>query len=204
MRRKLLLSTISIAATASLLGVGAFAKWSDSETSHNVSVVAGTLDLEVGGSAATTTYDNNNVYPGFTTGTGHGFTLKNTGSVDGKLHVFLVKDYDNENGFAEPENDAPDIDPTSGELDNFMNINVDGNSFGYGGTVPWMGMATMLPGNPVEITSLIWGGPTITIPAGGQYPGVELWFGYEVSTDATNAIMTDSLGFHLLFTLEQA
>lgn len=205
MSRKLLLSSISIAATATLLGVGVFARYSDSETSQNVSVTAGTLDLEVGGSAATESYDATNAYPGYSTGTGHGFVLQNTGTLPGNLHVFLVKDFDAENSLVEPETDALDIDPASGEIDNYLNVTVDGNSFGYDGTVPWMGLATMLPGNSVEITSLIWGGPSITIPAGGQYPapGFELWFGYEISADATNAIMTDSLGFHLEFTLEQ-
>jgi hypothetical protein len=205
MSRKLLLSSISIAATAALLGAGVAAKYIDRETAAPVTVTAGTINLEVGGSATTTAYSVDNAYPGYSTGTGHGFVLSNTGTLPGVLHVYLVKDFDAENSLVEPETDSPDIDPASGEIDNYLKVNVDGNSFGYGGTVPWLGLATALPGNPVEITSLIWGAPTIVIPAGGQYPtpGFELWFGWEISADATNAIMSDSLGFHLEFTLEQ-
>ena len=71
---------------------------------------------------------------------------------------------------------------SDGEIDNYLNINVDGNSFGYGGTVPWLGLQSAGLGVPVEITSLIWGAPTITIPAGGQYPdpGFELLFGWTI------------------------
>lgn len=204
MSRKLLLSSIAIAATATLLGVGTYAKYSDTETSATASVTAGTLNLEVGGSAASTDYSVDNAYPGYSTGTGHGFVLMNTGSLPGVLHVFIVKDSDDENSLVEPETDVTDPG-LGGEIDNYLNINVDGNSFGYGGTVPWLGLQTAAVGVPVEITSLIWGGPSITIPAGGQYPAgpAELWFGWTISPDATNVIMTDSLSFHLMFTLEQ-
>ena len=207
MSRKLLLSSIAIAATATLLGVGTYAKYSDKETSATATVTAGTLNLEVGGSAVGEEYSVTNAYPGYTTGTGSGFVLKNTGTLPGSLHVFLVKDADAENTMVEPETDSPDIDPLSGEIDNYLNVTVDGNSFGYGGTVPWVSLATALVGNQVEITSLIWGGntPPILIPASGEYPGApyELLFGWTISPDANNSIMSDTLGFHLEFTLEQ-
>lgn len=204
MSRKLWLSSIAIAATATLLGVGTYAKYSDTEVSNTATVVAGTLNLEVGGSAASVNYSFDNAYPGYTTGTGHGFVLTNSGSLPGVLHVYLVKDSDDENSLVEPETDISDPG-LGGEIDNYLNINVDGNSFGYGGTVPWLGLQTAAVGDQVEITSLIWGAPTITIPAGGQYPAApfELLFGWTISPDATNVIMTDSLSFHLKFTLEQ-
>ncbi|HEY7626404.1 MAG TPA: TasA family protein, partial [Ilumatobacteraceae bacterium] len=47
MSRKLLLSSISIAAAASLIGVGAYAKFSDSEQTATHSIAAGTLDLKI-------------------------------------------------------------------------------------------------------------------------------------------------------------
>ncbi len=49
MSRKLLLSSIAIAATATMLGVGTYATFSDQETSATATVTAGTLNLEVGG-----------------------------------------------------------------------------------------------------------------------------------------------------------
>ena len=205
MSRKLLLSGIAIAATAALLGAGTLALYSDSEQSATATVTAGTLNLEVGGSAAGTDYSVSNAYPGYDTGTAHGYVLTNSGTLPGVLHVYLVKDSDLENSLVEPETDVPDLS-SSGEIDNYLSINVDGNSFGYGGTVPWIGLETAAIGTRVEITSMIWGSPTITIPAGGQYPapGFELWFGWKISPDADNGIMSDTLGFHLEFTLAQA
>ena len=204
MSRKLLLSSISIVATAALLSAGAIAMYSDTEKSATATVTAGTLNLEVGGTAVSESYTVTNAYPGYDTGTSHGFVLSNTGSLPGELHVFLVKDADDENSLVEPETDISDPG-LGGEIDKFLKVTVDGNSFGYGGTVPWTGLETAAIGVPVEITSLIWGGPSITIPAGGQYPAspFELWYGWKISPDATNVIMTDSLAFHLEFTLVQ-
>jgi predicted ribosomally synthesized peptide with SipW-like signal peptide len=205
MHRKLLLSSISIAATAALLGAGVYAKYSDTETSSNVSVTAGTLNLVVDGTAVGQNFSFDNAYPGYASPGLFGYVLKNTGSLPGNLHVYLVKDVDEENSLVEPETDALDEDVAGGEIDNFLMVTVDGNSFGYPPAIPSMGLNTVAVGGRIELTSMIWGAPVITIAPGGQYPAgpAELWFGYKISADATNAIMTDTLGFHLEFTLEQ-
>ena len=206
MTRKLMLSSLAIAATTMLLGAGTFAKFTDTEQSQKVTVTAGTLDLVVGGTAAGANFDLQNAQPGSKSQGLSGFVLTNNGTLPGQLRVFLVKDVDEENTLIEPETDATDIDPLSGEIDNFLNVMVDGNTFGHGGTLPAMGLDTVAVGDPLEITSMIWGGPgPIIIPAGGQYPGgpAELWFGWEIPADATNAIMSDSLGFHVEFRLDQ-
>jgi hypothetical protein len=209
MKRKILLSSISIAAAAATLGVGAFARYSDSETGGSATITAGTINLVVGGSASSDTFNETNAYPGEVMGGGHGFVLSNTGSLDGKLRVFIVKDADAENSLVEPETDVTDPG-VGGEIDAFLNVTVDGNSFGYGGSVPWMGLANAAVGDKVDITSMIWGGqPFVSLPAGASFPappppGIELWFGWAIDEDATNAIMTDSLAFHLEFTLDQA
>lgn len=204
MSRKLLLSSIAVAATAALLGAGVYATYSDTEQSAPATITAGTLDLEVGGTATSNDYSVSNAYPGYDTGTTHGYVLTNTGTLPGVLHVYLVKDVDNENSLVEPETDVTDLG-LGGEIDHFLSITVDGNSFGYGGTTPWIGLETAAIGERVEITSMIWGAPTITIPAGGQYPapGFELWFGWKISPDADNGIMSDTLGFHVEFELDQ-
>ncbi|HEX4983736.1 MAG TPA: TasA family protein [Ilumatobacteraceae bacterium] len=205
MSRKLLLSSISIAATATLLGVGAFASYSDSERSETASVTAGTLNLEVDGSAVGEDYSVTNAYPGYKSGTGHGFVLKNTGTIDGNLRVFLVKDFDDENSLVEPETDVTDPG-LGGEIDEYLAITVDGNSFGPFGLVPSLGLAGV--GERVDITSWLWnvGEAPKLLAASAQYPAspYELWFGFEISDTADNTIMTDTLGFHLEFTLEQA
>jgi predicted ribosomally synthesized peptide with SipW-like signal peptide len=205
MSRKLLLSSIAIAATASLIGVGTYAMYSDTEMSATTSVTAGTLNLEVGGSAVTHDISVTNAYPGYVSPAGIGFTLTNTGTIDGNLRVFLVKDFDEENTLVEPETDAPDPD-SDGEIDAYLNITVDGNTFGPGGLVPSLGLAGV--GERVDITNMIWtvGEAPKLLAAGADYPGApfELWFGYSILDTADNSIMTDSLGFHLEFTLEQA
>lgn len=204
MSRKLLLSSIAIAATATLLGVGTYAKYSDSEKSATAAVTAGTLNLEVDGSAASHDFSVTNAFPGYVTPGLYGFVLKNTGTIDGNLRVFLVKDFDNENTLDEPETDVTDPG-LGGEIDNFLNVTVDGNTFGPGGLVPSLGLAGV--GERVDITGMIWtvGEAPKLLAAGGQYPTApfELWFGYSIMDAADNSIMTDSLGFHLEFTLEQ-
>jgi hypothetical protein len=184
--------------------VSAPTRYSDTETSATTSVTAGTLNLEVGGSAASHDFSVANAYPGYVSPAGYGFVLSNTGTIDGNLRVFLVKDFDDENSLVEPETDV--TDPGSGgEIDNYLSVKVDGNTFGPGGLVPALGLAGI--GQKVDITSMIWavGEAPKLLAAGGQYPAApfELWFGYSIMDAADNSIMTDSLGFHLEFTLEQ-
>ncbi len=160
-----MLSSIAIAATATLLGVGTYAKFSDTEKSPQTNIGGRHLRPEVGfiddnlQPAATPTYSVDNAKPGDVMpdnfgSQGSGFMLHNAGSLPGALHVYLVKDSDLENGVVPPEAAFEGVNPdATGEIDNYLQVMVDGNTFGYGGLVPWMGLAD----TPVDITSMICG-----------------------------------------------
>jgi predicted ribosomally synthesized peptide with SipW-like signal peptide len=210
MKKQLLIAGIALTSAAALaVGGGTFASFVDNEVSQNTEVIAGTLDLVVGGTALSEIYNASNAAPGDSDLPGKGYVLTNSGTLPGKLRVNLVKDADAENTCTEPEGVAEPTcaGDTNGELDNWMKVQVDGNSFGFGGTTPWLGLANAPVGGSVDITSMIWGGTPgpITIAAGGQYPtpGFELLFGWGISGSATNVIQSDSLAFHLEFILEQ-
>lgn len=208
MKRKLLWSSLAIAAAATLVGTGTFATFVDTDEAPTVNIETGTLQLEVGGAAATVDYSFDNAFPGQVIAPAKGYVLTNTGSLDGELHVYLVKDADGENGMADPESDLPDTDLTGGELDDFLGVTVDGNTFGYGGApaTAVLGLNTVPVGGSIDITGWIWGPNPKPLAAGERYPAApfELWFGWKIDPAATNVIQSDTLAFHLEFVLEQA
>lgn len=206
MKRKIMLSSLTIAAAALAVGGGTFAAYHDDERAQDVTVTAGTMDLVVGGDALPIDFSASNAKPGDSFVPNEGYTLTNTGTVDGKLHVYLVKDADRELGIGEPEAEDGDVTSPDGELDQYLAITVDGNSFGGTSILP--GLETVNVGQRVEITNLIWEGMPgpIMLPAGDDYPGApfELWFGWTVDPAANDTIQSDSLSFHLEFELDQA
>jgi hypothetical protein len=191
MSRKLLLSTISIAATATLLGVGAYAKYSDSEVSVTQQVAAGTLDLSIIDEPYAD-YDGFNVtnaVPGQTSKDQEPSQTKyvhfqNVGTVAGNLYVKVVLDTNDENGVQEPE-PAWDTAPV-GELADNMLVSIDG--IGSMIDVPLSTLNGMAP----AFHSLM-------------APGGEGWVSidWSIPASAGNDIMSDSASFHLEFTLEQ-
>lgn len=106
--KKILLSLLGLILVISLVGLGAFAIFSDTETSTGNIFQAGTLDLEIGGSV-TVPITLGNMKPGDgMTGSEHGgisywFTVRNVGSLDGKLQITVTNVRNYENGRNEPE-----------------------------------------------------------------------------------------------------
>lgn len=193
MRRKLLLSTISIAATASLLGVGAFAKFSDQEKTETNSVAAGTLDLQILNGQPGFQYpgylkiDVSNAKPGDSNAAAPKYIhIKNVGTLPGKLSLRVVMDSNDENGIVEPELG----DPTEGvgELGTEMLVSIDG--IGSMQNVPLATLDGMgwvdWPYNP--FTPGTEGDPSVV---------------YSIPDTAGNEIMSDSVSFHVEFKLEQ-
>jgi predicted ribosomally synthesized peptide with SipW-like signal peptide len=196
MSRKLLLSSISIAAAASLIGVGAYAKFSDSEQTATHSIAAGTLDLKIlNGEQPDSSYPEyapisvTNAKPG-----DHALSpvpqvhFKNVGSLPGRLSVRVVMDTNAENGIVEPELG----DPTEGvgELGDEMLVSIDG-------------IGTMIN---QPLTALHAAGWTLWPYDGGVItPGQEGWANIVWSIPETvgNQIMSDSVSFHLEFSFEQ-
>ena len=197
MSRKLLLSSIAIAATATLLGVGTFAKFSDSEVSSTHSVAAGTLDLKIlNGESPDSSYPEyapfnvTNAAPGMTSKLQTPKVTKmvhfrNVGTIAGNLSVKVVMDSNLENGLMEPE---PAWDTVaSGELGANMLVSIDGI-----GAMIDKPLTTLDAAAPV-----LWG---------NLAPGAEGWVSvdWSIPADVGNEIMSDSASFHLEFTFEQA
>ena len=193
MNRKILLSSLAIAAAATAIGGGTFASFSDDETAGPASVTAGTLDLKVSGTAGdgmTIT----NAKPG-DTGT-ENFYIENYGSLPGTLHVYLVKDADLENGIGEPETEDGDTTDPDGELDQNIELSFNGHA-DLGDE-----LATMAVGDVYEVPAY-WGTnvpANFTSPTADNQPAV-VW---KIPAGANDVIQSDSLGFHFEFTLEQA
>lgn len=196
MKRKIMLSSLTIAAAALAVGSGTFASFTDKEESGPMTVTAGTLDLTVGGTAADG-FTIANAKPG-DSGT-ENFMLGNIGSLPGTLHVFLVKDADMENLASEVETENGDNANDGqgyGELDSNLTLSFDG----------LVGLethlASMAVGDEYELPPY-WG---TDIPANSPAPPYDnqpsvTW---TIPLATTSIIQSDSVGFHFEFVLEQA
>ncbi len=137
--KKILISLITMAAVAGLIGGGAFAYFNDTETSSGNTFTAGTLDLKVDGKDDGTTVAHvtlSDMKPCADSGY-YKWVLKNDGSLPGKLSVTFGAMTNNENGIIEPEIAAeaqpygyfgarPTLGhPTDGELGEFLKPGIE-------------------------------------------------------------------------------
>lgn len=190
MSRKLLLSSIAIAATATMLGVGTFATFSDQETSAVQSVAAGTLDLKIlnptDSGSEYLAFAVTNAKPGDVSAVKM-IHFRNDGSLPGQLYVKVVMDSNDENGVIEPE---VGIDGTAGvgELGDNLFLSIDGIS----------------PMLNKSLTALNAAAPAWW-DSGPLLAGHEGWVSvaWTIPSTVGNEIMSDSVTFHLEFSLEQ-
>jgi len=194
-----MLSSIAIAATATLLGVGTFARFSDQASSALNKVAAGTLDVQIlNGTGNDTTpeyaaFAVTDAKPGDSAHKQIHFT--NVGTLPGKLYVKVVMDSNLENGIGDPEVKAGDVTGDSataggGELGAKMLVTIDGL-----GAMQHQPLTALNAAAP-----LLWeynGG--ILAPGGGAYVAVD----WSIPDGVGNDIQSDSVAFHLEFTLEQ-
>jgi len=117
--KKIIFSMMTLVLVIGLLGSGAFAYFSDTETSEDNSFAAGTLNLAVegqDGSDVTTHFDIDDVYPG--DGGTIEYALENTGSLAGYLSLTAIVTDDEgptveaENGYTGVLSDAIDLEIT--------------------------------------------------------------------------------------------
>ena len=196
MRRKLLLSSISIAATATLLGAGAFAKFHDEEQTATHSIAAGTLDLKIlNGDQPDASYAEyapinvTNAKPGDANANpAPQVHFKNVGTLPGKLSLKVVMDSNAENGIVEPELG----DPTAGvgELGDALHLSIDGI-----GTMIDLPLTTL---NAMDWTVWPYNGGVVN-------PDQEGWasIAWHIPDTVGNEIMSDSVSFHIEFKFEQ-
>jgi hypothetical protein len=207
MRRKLLFSGLAIAASAAALVGGVSAEFTDTEITPVQSVRAGTLDLVLDGSAISNPIDLTDRQPGdraygkWVAGIGNlpsvpagqadsQIHFRNTGTLDGVLQVFLVKDSDTDNGYTEPELLAePSVaSDTDGELDDNLFLQLDG----------FAPIGDDLAALSVDEKVLV---ATANLAAGAEGWHRIFW---EIPESVGNEIQSDGVSFHFEYVLTQA
>ena len=102
--KKFILSALSIILAIGMAGAGAFAYFSDVETSEDNTFTAGTLDLQVGGDNPVAHFEVDNLAPGWQES--YSWTLKNVGSIPGYFSVEFSSITNNDNLCNDPETEA--------------------------------------------------------------------------------------------------
>ena len=194
--RKLLLSFIILGIT-SVLAIGATtAYFSDTEVSSANTFTAGTLDLTLdGGDSDIQKFNLNGMRPGNQPkGT---YTLKNVGTVPGKLSLSTILVTDYENIWSEPEQSAGDSTNSIGELSHVVNLRIFLDLGGDG----WIST-----GDPVVYNDKVVNlPPTLdlgkTLTANEEVKVVFLFDWWNTAMD--NQAQNDSMVLDLAFTLQQ-
>lgn len=187
-----------------LVGAGTYAYFSDTESSVDNTLTAGTLDLNIeGGDIAITTFDVSNVAPG-DNGTASS-TLANVGSLVGELDI-ATSGIDNvpgsggEFGGGSGELGANaeiaiylDIDQTGTRTAGDVGLQSNGTTYD-----PTGGLNYDVIDNYANET---WNAVVAAMAASAQDDIIILW---DVPTDTGNDVQGDSVSFNVTFTLEQA
>jgi predicted ribosomally synthesized peptide with SipW-like signal peptide len=226
--RKILLSLLTIGLVVSATAGATRAAFSDTETVVGNTFTAGSLDLELG-EKATLPFTFSNVAP---SDNGNGkVTLTNVGSLPGTLSINWIKTIDEENDMLEPETrqyprplggsglTTGDYLGNGGELDFFLqfapfiDVDKDGNFDAGDIQLAYHGQSTSYPGyrsgalyySGLNSYLSSWNG-AITLNSGESVDLVIPWQFPSETTDNNyhqNISMTDSLGFDVVFELEQ-
>ena len=204
--KKILISLMTLVLVVGMVGAGAFAYFSDVETSEDNTFTAGTLDLKVDGNddPYVVHVELSNLKPGDGSQWGGWgsqgalyWTVKNVGSIPGELTITINNVVNYENGQTEPE---ALVDPTAGtlegELGNYFRPQVffNGPWVYETGSITWIGTtgAEIVPG---------YGASPVTLGPGEEKTLQINWLIYDT---AGNEIQSDSVEFDIEFTLDQA
>ncbi|HOV70477.1 MAG TPA: TasA family protein, partial [Clostridia bacterium] len=121
MKKRIIMSVMAIAICTVLLFGATTAYFSDKETSNGNTFTAGTLDLLIdGGNDNVVGYNVTNMYPD--NEPAKAYILKNNGSLGGYLNITSATKTSMENDLIEPEREAGDTTEGTGELDQFLRI----------------------------------------------------------------------------------
>ena len=201
MTKRILISLAIIGAVSAIVVGATTAYFSDTETASGNTFTAGTLNLQVGNDDPYTehiTIDNITPSPGFPdwVWVGPVYTVKNIGTLPGKLSIEFRNVVNEENGRREPEIEAGDESEDSGELGEYLKlVNVTAKI----GTGKWTPIYTW-PYLSVNDTD----GRTfdIGILEAGETAKLDLdWW---LSDDPNiNVVQSDSVEFDIIFKLEQ-
>lgn len=186
-RRRALVALMVVSIAAAGAGAGTMALFSDTETSNNNVVQAGTLDLKVdGGDTNVQLINATNAKP---TDSGQGtWNLTNAGSINGSLDIDVTAVNNSENEINDPESDV-DSSNSSGELGANLEVYVHTNG-GTNITSGWV-TADSLSGATYE---------NISVSAGTSKEIVVEW---RIPSTVGNVIQTDSVTVDVQFELNQ-
>jgi spore coat-associated protein N len=215
MSRKLIVTVLMLAFAVAAIGAGTWAYFSDTETTTANKLTAGTLDLKISNSvdshyqpvwqddpiAKCITVEN--VKPGDAwvqvVSPSSQVTLKNAGTVPGRVWYEIVNLHNNENGLTDPEIKAGDltgggdaIGLDQGELQAEFQMSTTENR------APWNGWQSMskLVNNQIGQGAVLQPGET-----------VPLVFRYRwdpSNTQNDNLAQTDQITFDVVFHMDQA
>jgi len=186
------------------VGGGTWAWFSDTETSANNSLTAGTLDLNIDGdNVEVTTFSMSNVAPG-DSGTGSN-TLANVGSLDGELDVYVHYVYSTgatgstefEDGVSHMGGNAEmalylDVDQSGTYTGGDIGLKHDGTTYNHPAALDYASMQSY--------SKVTWDALE-TLATGASDDFIILW---EIPEAVDNEIQGDTVRFKITFTLEQA
>ena len=177
--RKVLMAAMALALVAGLIGMGVYAKWSDTETSEDNYFQAGSLDLKVNDAddpKVPVLIEAGNVFPGQTDSVT--VTLKNAGTLEGKAYLKIMNLNCVENGVIEPE---VGDEPGKVELCDAIKVTIGG----------------------VTKTLPEWVGQTVSLGDLAGNDSMTVIISWEIDKYAGPNIMTDKCTFNIEFSLEQ-
>lgn len=186
-RRRLLGAAVAVGLGGTAAGAGTMAALSDTESSADNTVQAGTLDLTLDGSSQTVTFlDEAGIAPG---DSGNGsVTLGNDGTIPGTLEIEVTRVESTENGYYGKEK-GQDGSPSDGELDEYLEVRAL-----LGGTelIGWTTANVVSEGQTITAPSSIQGGSSTSFTVEWRLPN-----------DTSNLAQSDGFEFDLTFRLTQ-
>jgi spore coat-associated protein N len=200
--KKILGLTVAALLVMGLVGGGTWAYFSDTETSQNNSLTAGTLDLTIGGgNTAVTTFSATAVKPG-DSGTGSS-VLANTGSMNGTLGITFSAISNTSGGTAEFNNGTGDLGANT-EMAVYIDVDQSG-AFNAGDIGLKADGTTYTSVGGLQYASIdSYGGKSYaaveTLANGAADSFAVAW---NVPTTAGNSIQGDAVSFDVTFTLDQ-
>ena len=197
MKKRILLSIMVIAISATMIVGATTAYFSDIETSNGNTLTAGTLDLTIYGQDGNALLFNvENMAPGYRE-TKH-FTFRNEGTIDGWLDISKIVVEEFENGLGEPEAEAGDVTPNEGELGDvvYFHLFFDNNKNGVFDAGDDMFLDNSLGNLPGSLNM------NKFIAAGSEVEVIGEIISWP-SSNLDNLAQSDSVDFDLEFTLSQ-
>jgi spore coat-associated protein N len=213
--KKILFTLMACVLCLGLVG-GAFAYFSDTETSTGNSFTAGTLDLQVispyggepyGGFPPSATYNGTNI-PGINLGNmapgdpeiTWRMHVNNIGTINGMLSIHFIVTADYENTLEDPELALGDTGP-SGELGDFLTVKIyfqDESQWPNGLVLITSGTLSDLHCNKIQLGALY-----AENNPDPPHDGKDVVLKFELPSTTTNICQSDSIDFDIDLILDQ-